>query len=62
LLAEEHGVSWSVETVRKVVADLSNHLAPLTHAAQVEYLLEWVRSARTENCREKRPPTINFAG
>ena len=23
---------------------------------------EWVRSARTENCREKRPPTINFAG
>jgi len=45
LLAEEHGVSWSVETVRKVVADLSNHLAPLTHAAQVEYLLELVAKA-----------------
>jgi hypothetical protein len=26
------------------------------------YTLKRVRSARTENCREKRPPTINFAG
>jgi hypothetical protein len=24
--------------------------------------IQRVRSARTENCREKRPPTINFAG
>lgn len=28
----------------------------------VERLVQGVRSARTENCREKRPPTINFAG
>jgi hypothetical protein len=45
LLAEEHHVSWSVETIRKVVADLSANLAPLTHAAQVEYLLELLDKA-----------------
>ena len=45
LLAEEHGVSWSIETIRKVVTALSDNLAPLTHAAQVEYLLALVAKA-----------------
>jgi hypothetical protein len=40
LLGEEHHVFWSVATIRKVVADLSEDVAPLTHAAQLEYLLE----------------------
>jgi hypothetical protein len=45
LLAEEHGVCWSVTTIRKVVAEVSAHLAPLRHAAQVERLLEWLEAA-----------------
>ena len=45
LLQEEHHVSWSVTTIRKVVADLSAHLAPLTHQAQVEHLLPLLQKA-----------------
>jgi hypothetical protein len=46
LLAEEHGVSWSVDTLRKVAADLSNGLAPLCHDAQVQMLLSWLQDAQ----------------
>jgi hypothetical protein len=34
LLREEHRVTWSVATLRTVVADFSAALAPLTHQAQ----------------------------
>jgi hypothetical protein len=46
LLQEEHQVGWSVDTLRKVVAELSVGLAPLTHQAQVEQLLAWLRQAQ----------------
>ncbi len=45
LLREEHGVSWSVATLRKIVADLSTCLAPLTHQAQVDYVLAMLQKA-----------------
>jgi hypothetical protein len=45
LLREEHGVAWSAATLRKVAADLSTALAPLTHQAQVDHVLSLLRQA-----------------
>jgi hypothetical protein len=45
LLQEEHGVAWSVATLRNVAADLSSALAPLTHQAQVDYVLSLLQQA-----------------
>lgn len=46
LLQEEHQVAWSVDTIRKVAADLSEGLAPLTQQAQVDELLKLLQQAR----------------
>jgi hypothetical protein len=45
LLHEEHHVSWSVTTIRKIMTELSADLAPLTHQAQVDYLLKLLQQA-----------------
>jgi hypothetical protein len=45
LLRDEHNVSWSATTLRKVAAMLSEGLAPLTAKAQVDYLLKLLRQA-----------------
>jgi hypothetical protein len=45
LLREEHRVSWSVATLRKLAADLSTALAPLTHQAQVDSVLALLQKA-----------------
>ena len=45
LLRNEHGVAWSVATLRKVAADLSTALAPLTHQAQVDHVLSLLHKA-----------------
>jgi hypothetical protein len=45
LLHEEHHVSWSVTTIRKIMADLSAELTPLTHQAQVDHLLKLLQQA-----------------
>ena len=45
LLREEHDVTWSVATLRKVAADLSTALAPLTPQAQVDYVLALLQKA-----------------
>jgi hypothetical protein len=45
LLQEEHQVSWSVTTIRKIMTDLSADLAPLTHQAQVEHVLKLLQQA-----------------
>ena len=45
LLQEEHHVSWSVTTIRKIMTDLSAELVPLTHQAQVEHLLKLLQQA-----------------
>jgi hypothetical protein len=46
LLRREHGVAWSVKTLRKVTASLSAGLAPLRQAAQVQQVLDWLREAQ----------------
>lgn len=46
LLREEHQVAWSVETIRKVAAELSAGMAPLTQQAEVEALLELLQKAQ----------------
>jgi hypothetical protein len=45
LLQEEHHVTWSVTTIRKIMADLSAALGPLTHQAQVEHVLQLLQQA-----------------
>jgi hypothetical protein len=45
LLHDEHDVTWSVATLRKVAADLSAALAPLTHQAQVDHVLSLLQKA-----------------
>jgi hypothetical protein len=45
LLREEHGLTWSVATLRNVAAELSTALAPLTHQAQVDYVLALLHKA-----------------
>jgi hypothetical protein len=45
LLREEHRVSWSVATLRKVAADVSAALAPRTHQAQVASVLALLQKA-----------------
>jgi hypothetical protein len=45
LLQEEQHVAWSVTTLRNVAADLSTALAPLTHQAQVDYVLALLQQA-----------------
>ena len=45
LLREEHGLTWSVATLRNVAAELSTALAPLTHQAQVDYVLALLQQA-----------------
>jgi hypothetical protein len=45
LLRDEHRVTWSVATLRKVAADLSAALAPLTHQAQVANVLALLQKA-----------------
>jgi hypothetical protein len=45
LLADEHGVAWSVTTLRQVALELSRGVRPLTQPAQVAYLLELLGKA-----------------
>ena len=45
LLQEEHQVAWSVDTIRKVAADLSAGMALFTQQAEVEHLLELLQKA-----------------
>jgi hypothetical protein len=49
LLAEEHQVAWSVTTLRHVVAEVSVGVSPLTHQAQVAYLLALLGKAHVSS-------------
>lgn len=44
-LAEDHGVAWSVEVLRKVTAAVSEGVGEHLHRAQKAQLLEWLRHA-----------------
>jgi hypothetical protein len=45
LLERDHGVAWSVATLRAVTAALSAAMAPHSHAACVAQLLAWLKQA-----------------
>jgi hypothetical protein len=62
LLHEEHHVSWSVTTIRKIMADLSADLAPLTHQAQVEQLLQLLQQAHDSNGPHRPVVTVGRDG
>jgi hypothetical protein len=62
LLREEHQVAWSVDTLRDVVAELSARLAPLTHEAQVERLLDLLRQAQDSAGRHRPVLTVGRDG
>ena len=49
LLADEHGVAWSVTTLRQVAVELSSGVRPLTQPAQVAYLLELLGKAHASS-------------
>lgn len=46
LLQQEHGVSWSVKSLRKVTASLRDGMAPFREECQLAKLLEWLEKAR----------------
>jgi hypothetical protein len=55
-LERRHGVHWSHGTLRRVVAAMAQHYAPLRHGAQVQRLLECLRKAAKS--RGKHAPTL----
>jgi hypothetical protein len=56
VLAERHGVHWSVGTLRKVTSALAEVFAPLRQAAQVAQLVSWLKKAAKS--RGKFRPTL----
>jgi hypothetical protein len=62
LLHEEHHVSWSVDTLRNVAADLSAGLVPLRHEAQVEQLLKWLQQAQDSKGSHRPVLTVGRDG
>lgn len=46
LLSQEHDVSWSAQTLRKVTATVSAGMAEFRHTAQVEQVVGWLRQAQ----------------
>ena len=50
-LQERHGVSWSAQTLRKVVVAVSELYTPQRPEAQVQMLLGWLRAAEKSSGR-----------
>ena len=55
-LKRDHGVSWSVATLRKVIAGVSEGMEPHRHAASVAQVLAWLEQADTS--RGSRKPVL----
>lgn len=53
LLKDEHGVAWSVSSLRKVAAALRDGLVPHREAAQVAQVLEWLHEAESSRGRHR---------
>lgn len=56
-LLREHGVSWSVASVRKVAASLRDGLASFREEAQIAKLLEWLTKA--DQSKGKHRPVLS---
>jgi hypothetical protein len=55
-LERRHGVHWSQGTLRRVVASMAQHYAPLRHGAQVDRVLTLLRKAGKS--RGRHQPTL----
>jgi len=55
-LKRNHGVSWSVATLRRVVAGLSEGMEPHYHDASVAQVLKWLEQAHVS--RGSRKPVL----
>ena len=51
VLKRDHGVSWSVATLRKVIAGVSGGMEPHRHDASVAQLLAWLEQAHASRSR-----------
>ena len=57
VLERRFGVHWAQGTLRRVVAAMAQHYAPLRHEAQVERVIEWLRHAAKS--RGNHRPTLS---
>ncbi len=57
ILEREHGVDWSVGTLRKVTASLSEGMTPHLHEAQVTQVLSWLQEG--DASRGKHKPVLS---
>ena len=57
VLRERYGVSWSVDTLRKVTGSLAESLAPLREEAQVDYLVDLLQKA-SQATKNGRPSLV----
>ncbi len=55
-LKREHGVSWSVRTLRKVIAGVATGMEPHRHDAAVAQVLAWLKQA--DQSRGNRRPVL----
>jgi hypothetical protein len=53
ILARDHGVNWSAETLRAVTADFAAALEPQRQSAQVEAVLAWLDEATRSRGRHR---------
>ena len=52
-LERDHGVAWSVKTLRAVIATTWQGMTPHTHAAQVAQVLDWLKQAQASHGSRK---------
>jgi hypothetical protein len=55
-LKRDHGVCWSVATLRKVIAAVATGMEPHRHAAMVDQILAWLEQA--DQSRGSRKPVL----
>jgi hypothetical protein len=53
LLRQEHGVNWSVQSVRRVTASLRDGLVPFAAASQTARVLQWLAQAEASRGRHR---------
>ena len=56
ILKRDHGIEWSVPTLRNVMAEVSAGMAPHLHDAQLNQVLAWLE--RAKHSRGKHPITL----
>lgn len=56
ILNRDHGLAWSVPTLRNVTAEVSAGMAPHLHDAQLEQVLAWLKQA--QRSRGEHPITV----